>query len=70
MKKKKLKKVKRPNPFGHPHYPAFDFHISHGTAQVYSIRGNAALYERKFGEFKLWLDKVQAYADYELARHL
>jgi hypothetical protein len=41
---KKMRKVQRPNPFGHPHYPSFDFHISHGTVQVSSLRGNAALY--------------------------
>ena len=66
----KLRKVRRPNPFGHPHYPAFDFYISHGTIQVCPIRGNAVLYEHKFGEFKRWLDKVQKYADYEMARNL
>lgn len=65
-----MQKVTRPNPFGYPHYPAFDFHISHGTVQVYPIRGNAALYGGKFEEFKRWLDRVQKYADYELGKHL
>lgn len=59
----KKKKPKRPEPFGHPNYPAFDFHISHGTAQVWAIRGNAALYKTDFEKFKKWLDKVKEYQE-------
>lgn len=65
-----MKKVKRPNPWGHPHYPAYDFHISHGALQIYPIRGNAAIYGKKIEDFKRWMDRVKKYADYELARHL
>lgn len=64
------RKVKRPNPFGYPHYPAFDFHVCHGTAQVYSLRGNAALYEVDFDKFKKWLNQVKRYSEYELGRYL
>ncbi len=63
MKKKKV--VKRPNPFGHPHYPAFDFHLSHGTIQVYPLRSNCALYHADFEKFKKWLDAVEKYAEQE-----
>ena len=61
-------KIKRPNPFGHPHYPAFDFYISHGTVQVTPIRGNAVLYLKDFRAFQKWLDKVALYADYEMGK--
>lgn len=67
---KKLRKVQRPNPFGYPHYPAWDFYISHNTVQVISLRGNAALYGCDFEKFKRWLEQVKKYADYEMGKYL
>lgn len=59
-------KVKKPKPFGHNGFVAFDFYIGFDTVQVFPVRANTALYRRDFKKFKCWLDRVERYAQQEL----